>query len=79
MCPHKYLFTLFEPIHSSSLVLVFNDSQCKMEDIDITQINLFDDTIETSFDSNCIPNIKRNLISLSVYGNKGYTYVKMVF
>lgn len=74
MCPHRNWFTTFEPIRNGRSVLGFDDSQCKIEGIGSIRIKMLDGTIRTLTDVRFIPMMKRNLISLSVFDNKGYKY-----
>ena len=74
MCPNRDWFTTLEPTNDAGSVLMGDDSACKVAGIGSIQIKMFDGTIRTLTDVRFIPNMKRNLISLSALDDKGYKY-----
>ena len=74
MCPNKDWFSTFEPILNVGSVLGFDNSQCKIKGIGYVRIKMFDGTIRTMTNVHYILKMKRNLISLSVFNNKGYKF-----
>ena len=74
MCPNRDWFTTLEPINDGGSVLMGDDSACKVAGIGSIQIKMFDGAIRTLTDVRFIPNMKRNLISLSALDDKGYKY-----
>ncbi|XP_024315863.1 uncharacterized protein LOC106865951 isoform X2 [Brachypodium distachyon] len=73
MTPHGEWFATYEVMPNGS-VLMGDDSPCEIAGIGIVQIKMFDGTIRTLSDVRHIPNLKKNLISLSTLDNKGYKY-----
>ena len=52
-----------------------NNSFCKIAIIWIVKIKIFDGIVRTLTDVRHIPNLKRNLISLSTFDLNGYKFV----
>jgi len=73
MCPYKDLFTIFEPV-DCGVVLMGNDSQCKVAGIGTVQIKTNDDVVRTLVNVRYIPDLKRNLISLGTLESLGCKY-----
>ncbi|KAL6521554.1 hypothetical protein OROGR_018123 [Orobanche gracilis] len=73
MCPHKDLFTTFEPV-DSGVGLMGNDAQCKVAGIGTIQIKTHDDIVRTFSNVRYVPDLKRNLISLGTLESLGCRY-----
>ena len=73
MCPNRDLFSTYEPV-SQGVVLMGNNASCKVAGIGTVKIKMFDGVVRTLSDVRHIPDLKRNLISLSTLDAKGYKY-----
>ncbi|CAL0308086.1 unnamed protein product [Lupinus luteus] len=73
MCPYKDLFTTFEHV-DSDVVLMGNDTQCKVAGIGTIQIKTHDGVLRTLANVRYIPDLKRNLISLGTLESLGCRY-----
>ena len=73
MCPNRDWFATYEPVEGGT-VLMGDNSTCKVAGIDSDQIKMFDGIVRTLTDVRHIPDLKRNLISLSTLDTKGYKY-----
>ena len=60
---------------SKGVVLMGNNASCKIAGIGMVKIKMFDEFLRTLSDVRHIPNLKRNLISLSTLDLKGYKYI----
>ena len=56
-------------------VLMGNNASCKVVGIRTIHIKIFDGVIRTHGDVKHVPDLKRNLISLSTLDTKGYKYI----
>ena len=52
-----------------------NNASCKIAGFGMVKIKMFDEFLRTLSDVRHIPNLKRNLISLSTLDLKGYKYI----
>ena len=52
-----------------------NNASCKIAGIGMVKIKMFDEFLRTLSDVRHIPNLKRNLISLSIVDSKRYKYI----
>ena len=57
------------------VVLMGNNASCKVASIGIVRIRMFDGVVRTLGEVKHVPNLKRNLISLSTLDAKGYKYI----
>ena len=73
MCPNKDWFATYEPVEGGT-VLMGDNSSCKVAGIGSVQIKMFDGIVRTLTDVRHIPDLKRNIISLSTLDTKGYKY-----
>ena len=73
MCPYKDLFTTLEPV-DSGVVLMGNDTQCKIAGIGTIQIKTHNGVVRTLSKVRFIPDLKRNLISLGTLESLGCRY-----
>ena len=73
MCPNRYWFSIYELV-SKGVVLIGNNSSCKVASIGIIKIKMFDGIVRTLNDVRHVPDLKRNLISLNTLDLKGYKY-----
>ncbi|CAN1141484.1 Retrovirus-related Pol polyprotein from transposon TNT 1-94 [Linum perenne] len=72
MCPNMDWFSSYESIDAGGTVLMGDNSSCKVAGIRSVQIKMFDGAVRTLTDVRHIPDLKRNLISLSTLDSKGY-------
>ena len=56
------------------VVLIGNNASCKVAGFGTIRIRMFDGVVHTLGDVKHVPNLKRNLISLSTLNAKGYKY-----
>ena len=73
MCPNKDWFTSYEPIDGGN-VLMADDSVCKIVGIGSIKLRTHVGKIVTLHDVRHVPQLKKNLISLRVLDNKGFSY-----
>ena len=71
--PNRDWFSTYEPVHKGA-VLMGNNASCKVAGIGTIRIKMFDGVVRTLGDVRHVPNLKRNLISLSTIDAKGYNY-----
>lgn len=71
--PHKHWFNLFNPV-SEGVVFMGNENSCKIEGIGTVQIRTRDGLVRTLSDVRYVPDMKRNLISLSALEDKGCSF-----
>ena len=57
------------------VVLMGNNASCKIAGIGTVRIKMFDGVVHTLGDVRHVPDLKRNLISLSTLDAKGYKYI----
>lgn len=73
MCPHKDLFSTFEPLENG-VVFMGNNTQCKVLGKGNINLRTHDGVIRTLTWVRYIPGLKRNLISLGTLESLGYRY-----
>ncbi|KAG8491179.1 hypothetical protein CXB51_014423 [Gossypium anomalum] len=73
MSPNRDCFTTYETV-SEGVVLIGNNTSCKIAGVGTTKVKMFDGVVRTLSDVQHVPKLKRNLISLSTLGSKGYRY-----
>ena len=66
-------FSTYELVHKGT-VLMGNNASCKVAGIGTIHIKMFDGVVSTLGDVRHVPDLKRNLISLSTLDVKGYKY-----
>ena len=57
------------------MVLMDDNASCKVAGIETVRIKIFDGVVSTLGDVRHVPDLKRNLISLSTFDAKGYKYI----
>ena len=67
-------FFTYKPVHKGEVLMV-NNASCKVEGIGIVRIKMFDGVVHTLGDVRHVPDLKRNLISLSTLDAKEYKYI----
>ena len=72
MCPCKDLFKTFESIDGGK-VLLGNNLTCKVAGIKTVSIKMFDGVTRDLEQFRYVPNLKRNLISLGMLDQLGYS------
>ncbi|KAG8480706.1 hypothetical protein CXB51_025391 [Gossypium anomalum] len=73
MSPNRDWFTTYETI-SEGVVLMGNNASCKIAGVGTIKVKMFDGVVRTLSDVRHVPELKRNLISLSTLDSKGYRY-----
>ena len=73
MCPNREWFTTYEKINGGS-VLMGNDAVCRVMGIGTVRIKCHDKVVRTLTEVRHIPDLKRNLISLSSLDSIGCMY-----
>ena len=73
MTPNRDWFSTYESMHKG-VVLMGNNASCKTAGLGTVYIRMFDGVVRTLGDVRHVPNLKRNLISLSTLDAKGYKY-----
>ncbi|KAI3772590.1 hypothetical protein L6452_03780 [Arctium lappa] len=73
MCPNRDWFSTYEPCSGS--VRVGNGALCKIVDQGNVRIKMYDGVIRTLGNVRHVPELKRNLISLSSLDIKGYKFI----
>ena len=73
MCPNRDWVSTYE-IVSKGVVVMGNNASCKIAGIGMVRIKMFDGVVRTLGDVRHIPDLKRNLISLSTLDSKWYKY-----
>ncbi|KAG8482771.1 hypothetical protein CXB51_024179 [Gossypium anomalum] len=66
-------FTTYETV-SEGVVLMGNNTSCKIAGVGTIKVKMFDGVVRTLSDMRHVPELKRNLISLSTLDSKGYRY-----
>ncbi|KAG8492474.1 hypothetical protein CXB51_009570 [Gossypium anomalum] len=72
MSPNRDWFTTYETV-SEGVVLMGNNASCKIAGVGTIKV-MFDGVVRTLSDVRHVPELKRNLISLSTLDSKGYRY-----
>ncbi|KAG8496765.1 hypothetical protein CXB51_007998 [Gossypium anomalum] len=73
MSPNRDWFTTYETM-SERVVLMENNVSCKITGVETIKVKMFDRVVKTLSDIRHVPELKRNLISLSTLDSKGYRY-----
>ena len=73
MCPTRDWFSTYKTV-SKMVVLIGNNSSCKIAEIGTIQIKKIMGVIRTLGNVSIALNLKRNMISLSILDSKGYQY-----
>ena len=73
MTPNRDWFSTYEPMHKCA-ILMGNNASCTVVGIGIVRIRMFDGVVCTLGDVRHVPDLKRNLTSLSTLDAKGYKY-----
>ncbi|KAG8476901.1 hypothetical protein CXB51_030380 [Gossypium anomalum] len=73
MSPNRDWFTTYKTV-SEGVVLMGNNASCKIACVRIIKVKMFDGVVRTLSDVRHVPELKRNLISLSTLDSKGYRY-----
>ncbi|KAG8480001.1 hypothetical protein CXB51_025036 [Gossypium anomalum] len=73
MSPNWDWFTTYE-IVSEGVILMGNNASCKIAGVGTIKVKMFDRAVRTLSDVRHVPELKRNLISLSTLDSKGYRY-----
>ena len=73
MTPNRDWFSTYEPMHKGA-VLLGNNASCKVAGIGTVRIKMFNGVVRTLGDVRYVPDLKRNLISLSTLDAKWYKY-----
>ncbi|KAG8486247.1 hypothetical protein CXB51_019546 [Gossypium anomalum] len=74
MSPNRDWFTTYETV-SEGVVLMRNNASCKIASVGTIKVKMFDGVFRTLSDVRHVPELKRNLISLSTLDSKGYRYI----
>ena len=72
MCPKKEWFDTYKPCNST--VIMGNDATYSIIGIGIVKIKMFDGVVRVFEDVRHIPDLRKNLISLGVLDDLGYSY-----
>ncbi|KAG8492439.1 hypothetical protein CXB51_009727 [Gossypium anomalum] len=73
MSPNRDWFTTYETV-SEGVVLMGNNTSCKIAGVGTIKVKMFDGVVRTLSDVRYVPELKRNLISLSTLDSKRYRY-----
>ncbi|KAG8497256.1 hypothetical protein CXB51_008476 [Gossypium anomalum] len=73
MSPNQDWFTTYE-IVSEGVVLIRNNASCKIASVGTINVRMLDGVVRTLSDIRHVPELKRNLISLSTLDSKGDRY-----
>ncbi|KAG8478019.1 hypothetical protein CXB51_027833 [Gossypium anomalum] len=73
MSPNQDWFITYETV-SEDVVLMRNNASCKIAGVGTIKVKMFDGVVRTLSDVRHVPELKRNLISLSTLDSKGYRY-----
>ncbi|KAG8473176.1 hypothetical protein CXB51_035117 [Gossypium anomalum] len=74
MSSNRDWFTTYETV-SEGVVLMGNNDSCKIAGVGTIKVKMFDGVFKTLSDVRHVPELKRNLISLSTVDSKGYRYI----
>ena len=74
MTPNRNWFSTYEPVHKGA-VLMGNNASSKVASIGTVHIKMFDGVVCSLSNFRHVPDLKRNLISLSTLNAKGYKYI----
>ncbi|KAG8478906.1 hypothetical protein CXB51_028758 [Gossypium anomalum] len=73
MSPNRDCFTIYETV-SECVVLIGNNASCNIVSIGMIKVKMFDRVVKTLSGMRHVPELKRNLISLSTLNSKKYKY-----
>ncbi|KAG8499473.1 hypothetical protein CXB51_005963 [Gossypium anomalum] len=73
MSPNRDWFTTYKTV-SEGVVLMGNNASYKIAGVGTIKVKMFDGVVRTLSDVRHVPELKRNLISLSTLDSKGYRY-----
>ncbi|KAG8498778.1 hypothetical protein CXB51_005209 [Gossypium anomalum] len=73
MSPNQDWFTTYETV-SEGVILMGNNASCKITGVGTIKFKMFDGVVRTLSDVQHVPELKKNLISLSTLDSKGYRY-----
>ncbi|KAG8500185.1 hypothetical protein CXB51_004397 [Gossypium anomalum] len=71
MSPNRDWFTTYETV-SEGVVLMGNNASCKIAGVGTIKVKMFDGVVRTLSEVRHVPELNRNLISLSTLDSKGY-------
>ncbi|KAG8491575.1 hypothetical protein CXB51_014846 [Gossypium anomalum] len=73
MSPNRDWFTTYKTV-SEGVVLMGNNVSCNIVGVGTIKVKMFDGVVRTLSDVRHVPELKRNLVSLSTLDSKGYRY-----
>ncbi|KAL5757095.1 hypothetical protein ACOSQ2_021841 [Xanthoceras sorbifolium] len=73
MCPNRDYFSTYKSVQGG-VVLMGNNHACKIAGVGTVRIKMHDGVVRTLTDVRHIPDLKRNLISLSTLDSNGYKF-----
>ncbi|KAG8500580.1 hypothetical protein CXB51_002706 [Gossypium anomalum] len=73
MSPNRDWFTTYKTVFKG-VILMGNNASCKIAGVGTIKVKMFDGVVRTLSDVRHVPELKRNLISLSTLDSKGYRY-----
>ncbi|KAG8488964.1 hypothetical protein CXB51_016964 [Gossypium anomalum] len=73
MSPNQDWFTTYKTV-SEGVLLMGNNASCKITGVGTIKVKMFDGVVKTLIDVRHVPELNRNLISLSTLDSKGYRY-----
>ncbi|KAG8482488.1 hypothetical protein CXB51_024221 [Gossypium anomalum] len=73
MSPNRDWLTTYETV-SEGVILMGNNASCKITGVGTIKVKMFDGVVRTLSDVRHVPELKKNLISLSTLDSKGYRY-----
>ncbi|KAM3338113.1 putative protein isoform X1 [Capsicum galapagoense] len=73
MCPNKDLFSIYDLVEGG-VVLVGNNVACKIVGTGTVRIKIHDGIVKTLINVRCVPELKKNLISLGTLESLGCKY-----
>ncbi|KAG8500597.1 hypothetical protein CXB51_004498 [Gossypium anomalum] len=73
MSPNQDWFTTYETMFEG-VILMGNNASCKIADVGTIKVKMFDGVVRTLSDVRHVPELKKNLISLSTLDSKRYKY-----
>ena len=73
MTPRRDWFTTYRPINGG-LVYMGNNTTCKVVGIGTVRIKMYDGIVRTMIDVRHMPDLAKNLLSLSTFDCQGYNY-----
>ena len=73
MTPKKDWFDMYKP-YNGGMVQMGNDATCPVIGIDTVKIKMFDGVVRVLSNIRHVPDLRKNLISLGVLDDLGYSY-----